>query len=233
MSANTIPSSSTSLWSFPEEYQDCCQEEQPVAPKLTGQAIVYTVKGNQPIPIAIEIIKCPEFKIINAYLNGTDGRKELGKICITHYRAHQTGEYMSQYEKVLGHTPDETHYRYGEEEKVHKIFVRLLDSPQNKAYKGVGTALMQAAMEYGYSKKCEGRVDLEAAYSSHRFYFKLGMRSYEETKNQAIAECIASDTKTNHLLNFLMYMKAEGRAAWKQRIKEHPIFETTAQFVQS
>lgn len=38
----------------------------------------------------------------------------------------------------------------------------MIEAEYNKEYKGIGTTLIQTAIEYGLRKNCEGRIQLQA-----------------------------------------------------------------------
>lgn len=62
---------------------------------------------------------------------------------------------------------------------VNRVYSEAFHGRLNKGakfYKGVGTELMRAAMQYSQRKNCEGRVILNAAHGAVGFYKKLDMK---------------------------------------------------------
>jgi hypothetical protein len=117
------------------------------------------------------------------------------------------------------------------EEKLSMIFVEALESSYHNQYKGVGTALMQASMEYGYGKGCAGRLGLDASWDSHGFYYKLGMRTLFPPLDKRIAQSLSKGEKTYNLGLCSMYLPQAGIEFWKSRIQHRPIFDLTKLFL--
>lgn len=158
-----------------------------------------------------------------AYAKENEELKEIAHVTFERFRCKKDGSYSSERTK----NANPIFLRYEKKLKVSQIFVDLIESPHNDAYKGVGTALMQAAMEYGHSKRCKGRVALAACWSSHVFYYKLGMRAKFSEQDKRIAELATQPNKpdSSGLLSAHMYMPKQGRLEWKRKIEAHPIFQ--------
>jgi GNAT superfamily N-acetyltransferase len=95
--------------------------------------------------------------------------------------------------------------------RVNQIFIENIASSQNKHYKGIGSALMQAVMEYGYAKKCGGRIALSALSKATGFYDKLHLQTAGGSYR---------------------YLSEEGIREWKEKIQAHPISAKTLSFLQ-
>ncbi len=160
----------------------------------------------------------------------------LGNIQIRFLRVLPSGEYGSKTLNVPAHWDWGGIAAYGNENavaKANRIFVDTINATHKSQYKGIGTVLMQAAMEYGLRKNCEGRIQLDAVGSSHGFYYKLGLRSTFEYHNEAIADELMKATKENrapntlHLRSFWMHLPSTEIPQWLSKIEEHPILYKT------
>ncbi len=114
--------------------------------------------------------------------------------------------------------------------KIYVAYMKTVSAKQ--CYRGIGSALMQAAMEYSYFRGCEGRILLDAAWSSHGFYYKLGMRtsSCDPDIDKAIEERIESGA-TDDFGSHYMYLQRAAREEWKTKILKEPIFQETKEFL--
>lgn len=117
----------------------------------------------------------------------------------------------------------------GVEGKINRICILNMMADREE-YKGLGTALMQVAMEYGIEKGCEGRAQLDAVRDSHVFHYKMGFRSQLPTQNVKIEAKIKKyegvnlkDIPYEQLESMLMHLPEEGRLKWLAKIKESPI----------
>lgn len=154
----------------------------------------------------------------------------VGAIAIEFFSINEHGNYegektrkISESSQLMRYGLDETAY------KANKIFVEDLFSSHRQHLHGVGTALMQAAIEYSYSKGCDGRILLEASPAAHVFYFKLGMRTLDPALDALIEQEWNEPSKPRELI--YMYMPAAARLMWKERIKLNPIFSETIQLL--
>jgi hypothetical protein len=187
-----------------------------------GRAVVVFI--GQPKEVVILGERSRYSKVFEAFVEDEEGWQEIGRIQIQRYRTRKKdGLYGSE------NCQDGSFLTYGRERgrRVSKIFVDIIQSPQNARYKGVGTALMQAVMEYGFSKGCEGRIDLDACWSSHLFYHKLGMIPVFEKKEAAIAKFVAQQgiPDTSRLGSVTMFMPEERIVEWRKRIQANPILQ--------
>lgn len=186
----------------------------------------------QPQTIFIRSIRAEDHKEFWAYVKNGSEVEEIGMMRFKRFRISKTtGDYRS--ENCVITESAFYYFMYGAGKRVPKIYVEKLDSWQNKKYKGVGTALLQAAMEYGYAKRCAGRIDLDACWSSHVFYYKLGMRSIDEKNNKKIkafdekGRRLGKKLNTKSLYAVYMHMPNEGIREWQERIRKNPIFSIT------
>lgn len=128
-------------------------------------------------------------------------------------------------------------------ENLSKIYIGLLVSNLNDKYKGIGTILMQAAIEDSLRKGCGGRIQLFASWNSPGFYYKLGLRAelvklrgeflidknifIKEELEQAAAENREPNTSG---YNEEMYLPQEAIEMWKQKILDQPILTKTLKY---
>jgi predicted GNAT family N-acyltransferase len=110
--------------------------------------------------------------------------------------------------------------------KVGRIYINYIE-----AYKkgcGLGGVLMQAAIEKSILLGHEGRIQLSAAWESHAFYYKLGLRSYDDDRNKQIeeelekAEAEKREPNTKKLGSFFMYLPQKSLPEWQEKIRKHP-----------
>lgn len=201
-----------------------------------GKATVYSIAEQKKIEITIEQTNHIYGRVIlTAYANINGKQHELGTAKIDWIRNLDNGKYGSENYTNL---TCGSYYTYGLEQNAHrvnKIVVEDIRCPWNKHYKGIGSALMQAAMEYGYSKNCKGRIFLDACWDSHGFYYKLGMRTKSRETDKAIVQRLEQYAgKERPYIDFgshMMHMPEEERASWKEKIIANPIFSQTKQFV--
>jgi hypothetical protein len=95
---------------------------------------------------------------------------------------------------------------------------------------GIGTLLMQAAMECGSRYGGEGRIALHAEGSALGFYFKLGMRSASSAVNLRIVKELAESAVERraprdvlHDAAEFMYLPRDRMAGWSLKILQQPI----------
>jgi hypothetical protein len=208
MSASSIPSSHPS--------------QSPIYNK--GSATVRNISTGEQIPIKIikEDYSLGEF----SFKAITKSGEELGFVHCDWYRTKENGVYGSEdYPEVTIH---DQFFKYGNSEKTNHIVIKTIDSCSQKIFKGVGSALLQSVIEYGYSFGCEGRVQLDAVLNSHGFYYKMGMR----TGLKEIDEIIEEHTKSlqvgevpGELRPEIMHMPQKGIDRWSEQIDANPIFK--------
>ena len=80
-----------------------------------------------------------------------------------------------------------------------------VESTKREEYRGVGTLLMRAAIEYGISQDTEGRLVVHSVGDAVGFYSKLGMQS--GSKDDAV----------------LMYLPKKEIAIWKRVMMCKPV----------
>ncbi len=100
------------------------------------------------------------------------------------------------------------------------------ESHKGNQYKGVGTALVHAVFEYALRKLTEGRIALDAGWSSHIFYYKLGFDSeqkadIEKIYEKSIEEKTVPDTSDLDLCH--TWLPLETIKKWEEESKENPI----------
>ena len=116
-------------------------------------------------------------------------QKKLGEISF--FRIKPTDDlknekvYSEQHRKELNnHHPVAGYSGENNNNKaVSKIYISLMES-YNKQYAGIGTSLMQAAIETSFHTQCAGRVSLSAAWSSHIFHYKMHLRAASGNKRR-------------------------------------------------
>ena len=163
----------------------------------------------------------------------------MGSIKIDWFRTLQN-KYGS--ETHLGNLDQEPSYSDGyylddfsnstKEQRLNVICIESIDT-SFQAYKGVGSVLMQAAMEYGYSKGCEGRLLTNAVRNASPFYYKLGMRSRHDIDNKML-KSVAKKPRLSHDFGKIdMWMTPLAIQEWKEKIREKPLFVSTSQHLGS
>jgi len=110
------------------------------------------------------------------------------------------------------------------------VGILRLDSFLRETYRGVGTLLMQAAMEYGIRYGTGGRVALHSEGSALGFYYKLGMRSLSKKFNAQIEKELEQAKRENRAPAditdndaMLMYLPEEAMAVWTAKIRQSPV----------
>lgn len=192
-------------------------------------ALVTLSYFNSPAQVTIKKTVNLEKQIkFTAYFTCEGEETEIGHITCEWIRNFPNGEYKSDSNTNL--TSEYARYGYGLESKVDKIWVDDLQS-RYASFKGVASALMQASIEYGYSKHCFGRINLVAGLQSHGFYYKQGMRIGKEELDAIIEKNLAVIPRP-YFKNICMHMTAEGRASWKEKIRSNPIYPETAKHLE-
>ena len=113
------------------------------------------------------------------------------------------------------------------------VYVDTMFSTQKEKYKGVGTKLLQLAMEQGWAQGCEGALALSASWSSHAFHYLQGLRASDAEKNKKIAEIVRQNQSTgkiqdtSELMGVGMHLTHKAINEWKKRIRENPLLATT------
>ena len=166
--------------------------------------------------------------VFNAYIAENDAAKQVGSLMCYWLRNFEDGTWGGEYYgRPL--TDEDRQCHYGIEKtafKTNRIYVERLYSYDNDKYRGVGGALMQAALEWGDmdGKGCKGHLYLDAIGSSHKFYYNLGMRTTKAEMDEKIrakpSRFIEADFGSYH-----MFMGPEGREMYEMRRAEAPIFK--------
>ena len=110
------------------------------------------------------------------------------------------------------------------------VGVLKLDSYANTVFHGIGTLLMQAAMEYGLQYGCRGRIALHSESSALGFYYKIGMRTMSKRVDAIIKRSVdrtVSGTGTRVGIPLedpeFMYLPQEAVERWQERIQRNPV----------
>ncbi|MBA3237282.1 MAG: GNAT family N-acetyltransferase [Parachlamydiaceae bacterium] len=199
--------------------------------KIVGEGKIIKSDDQSEQKIVITKLKEKGEVIFTAYLKCADVIK-LGDMTISHLRILKNGEYGDERRSI---TPDDTisfWRRYGREvqfARADRIFVHLMKAGQNNQYKGIGTNLIQTAIEYGFRNNCEGRLQLDACWNSHGFYYKMGLRSHLRSNDQEIAMELENaqnenrKSNTEELGSVYMYLPSAEIPNWSRKIKENPV----------
>ncbi|MBX7067458.1 MAG: hypothetical protein K1X28_09525 [Parachlamydiales bacterium] len=120
--------------------------------------------------------------------------------------------------------PDVIEERYGDEKETKLNKVKM-DALQNlwRSKKYVGVLLTKAILQYYLKKGCEARMDLSAGYTSHGFYYKLGLRAHDAETNKKIAAALAEKRGTSDLQARSMFLPKVSREQWMKIIEADPI----------
>lgn len=157
-----------------------------IVPSIGPQAGVATIHSKEDKSShTLHIVEEDEesgVRTFSAYTPMKDGYAWMGELKITWLRTLPDGKFGSKKDApIYG-----ARTRYGFAEKTHtlsKVYIELLQSFENETYKGVGTALMQVAVETSFHLGCQGRLILDATFNSHPFWYKMGMRSLLDHSN--------------------------------------------------
>jgi hypothetical protein len=148
--------------------------------------------------------------VFNAYISGT--REKIGKCSFSLIPGDSYCTDAMYQEKVIS--------------------VIRLDSFARKKIQGVGTMLMQAAMEYGIAHGTEGRIALHADGKALVFYYKLGMRlgfSDSRLERSLHEEAMRSTIEHRDSVDLLnndarpMYLPQEAMVLWQGIIRSNPV----------
>lgn len=167
-------------------------ENSPIKPikKQVGSVKVLNIETNSWIPAKI-------FKKHLCYtLVSEEGLepREIGFMNIDWFRVKKDGKFGSERYGDEDSTNSNSYkelYEYaGKEHKISKIYIDVLrnqfknvhnvKTESSEKIKGIGSILMQIAIEKAYLKMCDGRIFLKSSKSAIGFYYKLGFRSYSE-----------------------------------------------------
>ncbi|OGI01002.1 MAG: hypothetical protein A2Y25_07810 [Candidatus Melainabacteria bacterium GWF2_37_15] len=114
------------------------------------------------------------------------------------------------------------------------LYLDGLASFHNRKYKGIGTKLIQLAVEESIRRGYEGRVKLESVYAALAFYYKCGFRPLGENADklsQQLESIIAAAKKsgikpdTKGLPSVEMHIPDEQLIKIKEQIKKSPIMQ--------
>lgn len=203
-------------------------------PFSLGKATVFT--ADTPVKILITK-KNANFGRIAFIASGVLKGKEteLGSILLDWIRVRDNGIFGSEYYSysIIG-----TLKTYGPDRntsKWSKIYVVRVDNfVPDQNIKGIGTALMQAAVEYSFFKGCNGRLQLDAVRTSHIFHYKFGMRTGNSEVDNGIVELSARLQGKKPRRDFGchdMHLPEAAQLLWKERIRKQPIFADTLSYL--
>lgn len=205
-------------------------QSQRSAPDLSvGIAFVYSQEEGKPVPIVIrkaEYALQEECYVALLPEDASSGRfTQLGHITFSHLRMLSSGVYGSETCKGPAYESYGQDARIG---KLNKIFITHIErtnaNETREKYKGVGTALMQAAVEWGVAHGCEGRAALLAINNSHGFYYKLGMRAHYNhipTHDAAIANELEQAQRENRKPDTATALRGMDGVGYAQGIDMH------------
>lgn len=194
-----------------------------------GVATVTDKKTGDPVPVNV-------FEYINGYVRKFTlavGDGALGRIDLCVLKADQKTEFG-----IYGPTeirPTKPMARYGNSKNknlyLDKVYVKYCESPGNNRYKNIGKSMHQLSVETSFNTGCEGRVQLDASYSSHGFHYKNGMRVMHDDAEQierAIAEGLkgaesGKEPMTDYLGSVEMYLPEDKIQEWVSVISKTPI----------
>lgn len=193
--------------------------------QFAGSATVYTKDENLPVKISLTLTNVGQFGIkqFSSFSNINEEHKSLGYIKFQWVRVLDNGAFGSNNSEF--YDVHDSHYGIEKvSKKANRIYVNYIKS--SGEYRGEGKALMQTVMEYSYTKGCEGRVALHAAWNSHGFYYGLGMRS-EDPQTDAFIAKKYEDYKAGlgveeHPI-LRLYMYQDSIETWKTKINANPI----------
>lgn len=182
---------------------------------IAGQTVATDQKINELIPIYIiqQQSNRPHF---NAYY-----------LDLENFALNRTGE-IEIYDFYGSYKDKRPVDYYGNtHQKIPYVFIDKISG--NRFYhfglNGVGSALMQVAIEYSLMRGYEGRIQLDAIWDSSLFYYhKIKMRvvgplcfQIEERIEKACKKTLVEDVECE------MYLPEEGISYWKNIIDQKPI----------
>lgn len=109
-------------------------------------------------------------------------------------------------------------------EKQEKFEVNELKNVQREKYKYVGYNLIKAALQV--HPETDYHVDLNAAWKSHTFYWRLGFRPNDCNETEKVAGWVHKPSGHTDDGILKMYLPQWARLAWRKDIQENPL--TTA-----
>lgn len=204
--------------------------------KWVGTAKILNIETHTELAVKIfkEKLSCGRKRYCVVIDDDTSEEKIIGDMIIEWIRLNKAGELASENHSKI--SPSSRLYKYENPEdngKSSKIYIEEIQNRLKTLFKGVGSVLMQVAMEKAHLKNCEGRILLEACWNSHSFYYKLGFRSGDKEKNQAIADEI-KDAKekgrpinTTDLGSMMMYHPRAAIKEWMVKIAQAPLLNAT------
>jgi hypothetical protein len=156
---------------------------------------------------------------------------------VTAFTAHVPGVQNSIGEctlEIMPSSPDCLDHDYATKPVVG---VLNIDSWNREVYRGVGTLLMQAAIEYGLAYGTQGRLSLHSAGEALGFYYKLGMRNgllnpaFDAQIAGEIAQAALEHRPPKDILDgdaLLMYLPSVAIEAWSRHIHKRPVLVVPA-----
>ncbi|MCH9611783.1 MAG: hypothetical protein S4CHLAM102_02570 [Chlamydiia bacterium] len=108
----------------------------------------------------------------------------------------------------------------GRNEMNHSIHICRVDNFSLDHIKGIGTALIQFAIEKSFRAGLEGRVSLVSANGSAEFYLKMGFIC----DDPASQKCVVSEVDASKKVDGgRMILSDSARAIWRGRIASSPL----------
>lgn len=160
-----------------------------------------------------------------------ESHETLGTMVIDWYRTLPNGNFGSDNNPGVDSWYSDRYYLKGrDKQRLNTILIESINTSFG-THKGVGTALIQAAMEYGFSKGCEGRLVTNAVRNAPPFYYKLGMRCLKANDNTKIKRDIKKPRALTDLSSFYMWMTPLKIEEMKERIRNKPIFASASQYL--
>lgn len=208
--------------------------------KIVGETIIFNKETKTEHPVKILKEKgLYDLKIYHIVSETKEGFIELGfmKLDMLSIKGDFVGStfhpFVRQGENVNQYHVKNENYK----ETISKAFIQDMIAWQNKSYKGIGTALMQIAIEKSFKYGFEGRLMLDAARNSHGFHYLMGLRTfplYFSERDEIIKDELEKAKKENRepitsiLGSFYMYLPIETiETKWKKQIQEKPLLFKT------
>lgn len=198
---------------MPSTSPECKSSSSSQGPQYMGIAWATNMTSKKPTPHVIQVIEASKGGATISAINLETGMSS-GGAKVQFFRLASSGRVEC---------PDllismDCNARYGKkQDPQEKIHLDQLKVSEN--YKGLGTAIIKAILQK-YGKEFEGRLDTEAGYIAHGFYYKLGLRSPNDVVNQEIARLMGN---TGKLMSQNMYLTNGAWKKWRDEIARNPI----------
>ncbi len=143
--------------------------------------------------------------------------KQIGSLVARKYETMENGEFgcpalVFQMKPSYGNQPGE----------FKKIEITELKNEDQKNYKYVGYGLIKVVLQT-FRDETDCRIELEAAWRSHTFYWKLGFRPNKDAQVQRIAAEVIKGRPEKDLGSTVMHLPDWARDAWKRHLVESPL----------